>query len=83
MFLVSMFVLLSGVLSTAGVAERAVPWASADAAALKSIRAKKQLATQPVASFMGQCNEPGAPLSKVFNLCIICASKFALFPMAK
>jgi hypothetical protein len=47
-----MFGLLSGRISDAGLTDRPGSWANPDAAALKSMKGKKQLAAQALASLI-------------------------------
>jgi hypothetical protein len=54
-----MFELLSGRISDAGLMDRPGSWANPDAAALKSMKAKKQLAAQARAIFMYSNVTPG------------------------
>jgi hypothetical protein len=54
-----MFELLSGRISDAGLIDRPGSWANPDAAALKSMKAKKQLAAQARAHLMDSNVTPG------------------------
>jgi hypothetical protein len=54
-----MFELLSGRISDAGLIDRPGSWANPDAAALKSMKAKKQLAAQARAILMDSNVTPG------------------------